>query len=101
MATTRMKAREVKRKKLVKNAWVKRGELRDKIKDQNISYDEKRAAVAKMAGFKRDESPIRVRNRCCVCGRSRGVYRKFGLCRIHLREAAMRGEVPGLVKASW
>jgi len=101
MATARMKARELKRKNLVSKAWRKRSELREKIKNQDISYDEKRVAVAKLTSCKRDESVIRIRNRCRVCGRPRGVYRKFGLCRIHLREAAMRGEVPGLVKASW
>jgi len=101
MATTRMKARERRRIKLVKKAWQRRADLREKTKSLEISYEEKRAAVAKLAQAKRDESVIRIRNRCRVCGRSRGVYRKFGLCRVHLREAAMRGEVPGLVKASW
>ena len=101
MATTRMKARETRRIALVKKAWRKRTELRDKIRKTDVSYEDKREAVAKLAQSKRDESPIRVRNRCRVCGRSRGIYRKFGLCRIHLREAAMRGDVPGLVKASW
>lgn len=101
MAKASMKARELKRKNLVNKVWRKRSELREKIKKQDLSYEERSAAVAKLASCKRDESPIRRRSRCRVCGRSRGIYRKFGLCRIHLRECAMRGEVPGLVKASW
>lgn len=101
MATSRMKAREVRRSKLVEKAWNKRAELRQKAKSQDMAYEEKKAAIDKLAQSKRDESPIRRRSRCRVCGRSRAIYKKFGLCRIHLREAAMRGEVPGLVKASW
>ena len=101
MAKTSMIAREVKRHKLVKKAMVKRAELRDAIKSPNTSFEEKMIAVDKLSKSPRDESAIRIRSRCQICGRPRAVYKKFGLCRIHLREAAMRGDVPGLVKASW
>jgi len=63
--------------------------------------EEKMIAVDKLSKSPRDESAVRIRSRCQICGRPRAVYKKFGLCRIHLREAAMRGDVPGLVKASW
>jgi small subunit ribosomal protein S14 len=86
MAKTCMIAREDKRRRLVQNARVRRKNLRE---------------VIKVNKSPRDESEIRMRTRCNICGRPRAVYRKFGLCRIHLREAAMRGDVPGLVKASW
>lgn len=96
-----MVARETKRRKLVQRAWNKRSELRDTIRNPNTSFEDKMAAVVKLNKSVRDESPIRIRSRCQICGRPRAVYKKFGLCRIHLREAAMRGDVPGLVKASW
>jgi len=101
MATTRMKARERKRVLLSRRAFAKREQLKDVIKSPYVEYEEKAAAVKKLNLSKRDESPSRIRQRCRVCGRSRGVYKKFGLCRIHLREAFVRGDVPGLVKASW
>lgn len=101
MAKLCMIAREDKRRRLVENARARRGKLRETIKNQNTGFDEKMAAVAKLSMSPRNESEIRIRNRCQLCGRPRAVYRKFGLCRIHLREAVMRGDVPGLVKASW
>jgi small subunit ribosomal protein S14 len=101
MATERMIARERKRILLAGRAYAKREALKNTIKSPYVEYEEKSQAVAKLNKSKRDESPIRIRNRCRVCGRSRGVYRKFGLCRIHLREAFVRGDVPGLLKASW
>lgn len=101
MAKTCMIAREDKRRRLVQNARVRRQKLREIIKSPDSSFDEKTAAVIKLNKSPRNESEIRMRNRCQICGRPRAVYRKFGLCRIHLREAAMRGDVPGLVKASW
>ncbi len=101
MAKTNMIARETKRRKLSQKARIKREELRQIVKNTQVSFEEKMAAVAKLNQSVRDESAIRIRSRCQVCGRPRAVYRKFGLCRIHLREAAMRGDVPGLVKASW
>jgi small subunit ribosomal protein S14 len=101
MAKTCMLARETRRHKLVQKARVKRNELRKIIKGPNASFEEKMSAIIKLNESPRDESAIRIRSRCQICGRPRAVYKKFGLCRIHLREAAMRGDVPGLVKASW
>lgn len=101
MAKACMIAREVKRSKLAKKARTKREELKSIIRNQTISFEEKMLAVEKLNKSSRDESPIRIRTRCRVCGRPRAVYRKFGLCRVHLREAMVRGDVPGLVKASW
>ena len=101
MAKKSMIAREVKRCKMAKKAKTKRDELRDTIKSIKTSFEDKMTAVIKLNKCPRDESAIRIRSRCQFCGRPRAVYKKFGLCRIHLREAAMRGDVPGLVKASW
>ncbi|OGT08039.1 MAG: 30S ribosomal protein S14 [Gammaproteobacteria bacterium RBG_16_37_9] len=101
MAKTCMIARESKRRRLVQNARVRRKELREVIKNPKTGFEEKMAAVAKLNKSPRNESAVRVRSRCQICGRPRAIYKKFGLCRIHLREAAMRGDVPGLVKASW
>jgi len=96
-----MVARENKRHRLVQNAQVRRTKLREIIKDPKTEFEDRMAAVTKLSESPRDESAVRIRSRCQVCGRPRAVYKKFGLCRIHLREAAMRGDVPGLVKASW
>ncbi|MCA1714032.1 MAG: 30S ribosomal protein S14, partial [Gammaproteobacteria bacterium] len=71
------------------------------ISSQAASYDDKAEAVIKLQKLPRDSSPARQRNRCVLTGRSRGVYSKFGLGRNKLREATMRGDVPGLRKASW
>jgi small subunit ribosomal protein S14 len=101
MAKLCMIARENRRQKLAQAARVKRNELRSIVKNPHLAFEEKMVAVAKLNSSPRDESMIRIRSRCQICGRPRAVYRKFGLCRIHLREAAMRGDVPGLVKASW
>ena len=101
MAKLCMIARENKRARLVTKARAKRNDLRATIKSPYVAYEEKMEAVAKLNTSPRDESAVRMRTRCQLCGRPRAVYRKFGLCRIHLREAAMRGDVPGLVKASW
>ena len=101
MAKTSMIAREAKRHRMVKKAKVKRDGLRSTIKNPNTSYEDRVIAVTKLNESPRDESAIRIRSRCQICGRPRAIYKKFGLCRIHLREAAMRGDVPGLVKASW
>lgn len=101
MAKTSMIAREAKRIKMSQKAMVKRNQLRDTIKNVNTSFEDKMVAVKTLNECPRDESQVRVRSRCQMCGRPRAVYKKFGLCRIHLREAAMRGDVPGLKKASW
>lgn len=101
MAKSSMIAREDVREKKAKRARKTRIKLKEIILSQTTSYDEKLEAVGKLNRRDRDESPSRGQRRCKQCGRPRAVYRKFALCRIHLREAAMRGDVPGLVKASW
>ena len=101
MAKTSMVNREIKRTKLVKKHAAKRNALRDTLKSQTASYEEKMDAAVKLQKLPRDSSASRQRNRCALSGRSRGVYRKFGLGRNKLREATMRGDVPGLRKASW
>jgi len=101
MAKKSMIAREKKRTKLVKRHAEKRAELKKTIASEEVGYDEKMTAVAALAALPRDSSAARQRNRCRITGRPHGYYRKFGLSRNKLREAAMRGDVPGLVKASW
>ena len=101
MAKKSMIERETKRAKLVKRHAAKRVELKKIIRNLNSSDDERTAAVAKLTALPRDSSPSRQRNRCAITGRPHGVYRKFGLGRNKLREAAMKGEIPGLTKASW
>jgi small subunit ribosomal protein S14 len=101
MAKKCMIARESVRIKLSGLAAVKRQKLRAIITAPDTDYDTKMATVKKLNQCSRDESAVRVRTRCAVCSRPRAVYRKFGLCRICLRNFAMRGDVPGLVKASW
>ena len=101
MAKTSMVNRDIKREKLAKQYAAKRDALKKIISSQNASYEEKADAVAKLQKLPRDSSPSRQRNRCELSGRPRGVYSKFGLGRNKLREATMRGDVPGLRKASW
>ena len=101
MAKTSMVNRDIKRKKLVKKFATRRAELKATIISDHASFEEKMDAVTKLQKLPRDSSPSRVRNRCALSGRSRGVYAKFGLGRNKLREATMRGDVPGLRKASW
>jgi small subunit ribosomal protein S14 len=101
MAKTSMVNRDKKRTKLVKKHAAKRDALRKIVSSSTASYDEKQEAAVKMQKLPRDSSPSRQRNRCALTGRSRGVYSKFGLGRNKLREATMRGDVPGLRKASW
>ena len=93
--------RELKRIRLVEKYATKRAALKATIKSPNASRAEKREAVEKLQSLPRNSSPCRLRNRCRATGRPTGFYRKFGLGRNKLREAAMRGDVPGLVKASW
>ncbi|HET7923134.1 MAG TPA: 30S ribosomal protein S14 [Gammaproteobacteria bacterium] len=101
MAKTSMVNREIKRAKLAAKYAAQRKELKRVIFDLNSSDEERHTAVAKLASLPRDGSPSRMRNRCKLTGRPHGFYRKFGLGRNKLREAAMRGDVPGLTKASW
>ena len=101
MAKNSMIARENKRARMVKKYAARRAELKAIIKSASSSYDERYQAQLKLHELPRDSSPVRGRNRCRITGRPHGYYRKFGLARNKLREAAMRGDVPGLVKASW
>ncbi len=101
MAKRSMVQREVKRSKLVARYAEKRAALKAVIANPETPFDEKMAAVDKLQRLPRDSSPVRQHNRCRLTGRPHGYFRKFGLSRIKLREAAMRGDVPGLVKASW
>lgn len=101
MAKTSMVERETKRAKLVKKYAVRRAELKKAVANPKLSFDDRMEAQQKLQKLPRDASPSRQRNRCALTGRSRGVYRKFGLGRNKLREATMRGDVPGLRKASW
>ncbi len=96
-----MIAREHKRILMVARYAEKRMALKKIIKNPEASFDEKSAAELKLQKMPRDSSAVRVRNRCNLTGRPHGFYRKFGLSRNKLREATMRGDVPGLVKASW
>ena len=101
MAKVSMIEREKKRAKTVAKYAAKRAELKAIINDQNASDEERWEAQMKFQKLPRNASPCRQQRRCQVTGRPHAVYRKFGLCRNKLREAAMRGDVPGLVKASW
>lgn len=101
MAKKSMIQRELKREKMVARYAKKRAELKATIRNVNSSDEEREVAQAKLNAMPRDASPTRLRNRCSITGRPHGVYRKFGLARNKLREAAMKGEIPGLTKASW
>jgi small subunit ribosomal protein S14 len=101
MAKTNMVEREKRRARIVKRYAAKRAQLKELIRSPRTSPEERAAAQARLQSMPRDASPSRRRNRCNITGRSRGVYRKFGLSRQKIREVAMRGEIPGLAKASW
>ncbi|MGD8956414.1 MAG: 30S ribosomal protein S14 [Chromatiaceae bacterium] len=101
MAKKSMRAREVKRAKTVTKYANRRAELKAIIGDRTKSAEEIDAAMISLQKLPRDASPARQQRRCRASGRPHAVYRKFGLCRNKLREAAMRGDVPGLKKASW
>jgi len=101
MAKVSMVVRENKRKQAVAKYAEKRSEIKAVIKNPASTDEERWEAQMQLQKLPRDSSPVRRRNRCGLTGRPHGYYRKFGLSRNKLREAAMRGEVPGLVKASW
>ncbi len=101
MAKKAIIERERKRQCLVKKFAKRRTELKAIILDVNVSDDDRWLAQLKLQRLPRNASPVRIRTRCFFTGRPRGVYRKFGLTRNQLREATMRGDVPGLHKASW
>jgi small subunit ribosomal protein S14 len=101
MAKTSMINKEQRRAKLVLKYAAKRQALKAVIANQELSPEERWEAQQSLQGLPRDSSPVRQRNRCRLTGRPHGYYRKFGLGRNKLREAAMRGDVPGLRKSSW
>ena len=96
-----MVEREKRRARVVKKHAAKRAKLKELIRSPRSSPEERAAAQAALQSQPRDASASRHRNRCAITGRSRGVYRKFGLARVKIREVAARGEIPGLAKASW
>jgi small subunit ribosomal protein S14 len=101
MAKKSMVARENKRARTVAMYAAKRAKLKETIADVNATDDARWEAQMALQKLPRNASPVRQQRRCQITGRPHGVYRKFGLCRNKLREAAMRGDVPGLVKSSW
>ncbi|MBI3546685.1 MAG: 30S ribosomal protein S14 [Gammaproteobacteria bacterium] len=101
MAKTSMINRDKKRTALVAKFATRRAELRDKVKNVKLSEEDRHAAMLALQKLPRDSSYTRRRNRCSLTGRSRGFYRKFGLSRSKLREIMLKGEAPGVVKASW
>jgi small subunit ribosomal protein S14 len=101
MAKKNMVEREKRRARLVKKYATRRAQLKELIRAPKSTPEQRLAAQMALAAQPRDASRSRQRNRCAITGRSRGVYRKFGLSRCKIREVAMRGEIPGLGKASW
>jgi len=101
MAKVSLINRDIKRRKTVKKFAAYRAELFVVINNANVSDEERYSARMKLQMLPRNASPVRVRNRCMLTGRPRGVYRKFGLGRSKLRDIAMSGEIPGMTKASW
>ena len=101
MAKLALKLREQKRRRTVAKFKARRQALQEIMASSRASDEDREAARAKLQRLPRDASPVRLRNRCALTGRPRGVFRKFGLGRSKLRDLAMRGEVPGVIKASW
>jgi small subunit ribosomal protein S14 len=101
MAKLALTLRNNKRKKMVEKYKARRAQLFEVLNDMRATDEAKQAARDKLQKLPRDASPVRLRNRCALTGRPRGVYRKFGLGRNKLRDLALKGEVPGIIKASW
>jgi len=101
MAKLALKLRDQKRRKMVEKFKTRRAQLFEILHDSRASDEAKEEARAKLQKLPRDASPVRLRNRCALTGRPRGVYRKFGVCRICLRELAHQGAIPGMTKSSW
>lgn len=101
MAKLSIIQRELKRARTVRRYAVKRASLKATLKDPGVDAEARAAAQLALQKLPRNASPTRAQRRCRITGRPHGVYRKFGLCRNKIREAAMRGDIPGLVKASW
>ena len=93
--------KNIRRKLMVKQYMNKRLALKNKIKNKNINLEERIKLQSKLNELPRDSSRVRIRNRCGITGRARGVYRKFGLSRIKIRELSMTGDLPGVIKSSW
>jgi small subunit ribosomal protein S14 len=101
MAKTSQVLRDLRRKQLIQKHAAKRAALRKKLKDRNVSVEEKLQVQEEFAKLPRNSCPTRLKRRCEVTGRARGYYRKFGISRIALRDLALRGQLPGVRKASW
>ena len=101
MAKKAMVQRQLKRERMVQRHQAKRAELKAKLKDPSLEPAQRMELQEKLQKLPRNASPVRLNNRCSETGRPRGYYRKFGLGRNALREAAMRGDIPGLRKSSW
>ncbi len=101
MAKASVINRELKRREVVKKFAAKRAQLNAVVSNVNASEEDRAVARQKIQALPRNSSPVRLRNRCALTGRPRGVFSKFGLGRTKLREYVMRGEIPGVVKASW
>lgn len=101
MAKLSQVLRDKKRDALIKKYAARRAELRSQLKDPNIEPDRKVELSAQLAALPRNSCPTRKTRRCFVTGRSKAVYRKFGLCRIALRDLALAGDIPGVTKSSW
>ena len=101
MAKTSIVERQLKRERLVKKYAAKRTELKEIINDAGRSDDERFQARLELQGLPRNSSPTRLRNRCKLTGRPRGVFRQFGLGRMKIREKAFKGDIPGVIKSSW
>ncbi len=101
MAKKSQVLRDERRKRLIAKYAEKRAELRKKLKDQNLSIEEKLEVQEKFAKLPRNSCPARLKRRCQISGRPRGYYRKFGISRIALRELALQGQLPGVRKSSW
>ena len=101
MAKTALVNREKKRRVTVGKYAARRKELMEIVRNAKLAPEDRYAARLKLQQLPRDASPVRLRNRCALTGRPRGVYKKFGLARGKLRDIALRGEIPGVIKASW
>jgi small subunit ribosomal protein S14 len=101
MAKTSQVLRDKRRQKLIKKYAARRAALRERLKDPNVSMDEKLQVQQQFAKLPRNSCPTRLKRRCAISGRARGYYRKFGVSRIALRELALRGQLPGVRKSSW
>ncbi len=101
MAKKSQVLRDLRREKLIKKYAARRAELREKLRDTNVSVDEKLEVQEQFAKLPRNSCPTRLNRRCRISGRSRSYYRKFGISRIALRELALRGQLPGMRKSSW